>query len=242
MRLTALLFTLLLLAIPAHATEAELEPASTIEAQTFVTERGWGTLIIDSDNYFTLNAMGANGHSCSLEGVLDRATTTASTSTEGLEPNEPPCRFALAASATGFDITVVEANSESCRMFCGARAMFEGSYHKISPACDPANLGRLTSDLMGAKAASTELEAKARTALTDCAVTLAPERKDLLTAAVARQRHLAGDNAACQAELAPLAELLAMSEQEISEGYPPTDAEMMLELQGKLRAVAALCP
>lgn len=241
MRLTALLLTLLLLAIPAHATEAEPEPASTIEVQTFVSEGGWGTLVIDSDNTFSLSAMGANAHTCSLEGTYQPQARAGMVSAEGLGPEESPCVLSIAPVEGGLDVSAMP-ESDSCRSYCGVRADFTGIYYSVTAACDPLALGRLADQILELEQTEQAVQAQAQSALAECGRTLRADVKDQLTAGLAKQLFLAGNSAACKNTLAPLAELLAMSEQEIREGYPPYDGDTVLDQQAKVRAVAQLCP
>ncbi len=94
---------------------------------TYVTEAGWGTLSFQGDR-FELVAMGSNGHSCAMDGARQDKQGDAG---EGCKLQFKPL--------PGGRLEVLPASpsmAKACRMFCGARAAFEGIYHPTPQGCE----------------------------------------------------------------------------------------------------------
>lgn len=94
------------------------------------TKQGWGGLQVSDKGgarHFEILAVGANGHTCSLEGTLqgDKA--------EVRDASDTPCKLAFKPVAGGFSIAAL--TQDSCRDYCGMRASFEGDYLKLPAGC-----------------------------------------------------------------------------------------------------------
>ena len=100
----------------------------------YVTEGGWGVLKVKRDKekglVFNLEAIGANGHSCSMDGQIRPDGRV------DLEDSDPECRVALDPKPEGLDIREI-GKQGACRYHCGMRASFEAVYRKPPPGCAP---------------------------------------------------------------------------------------------------------
>jgi len=97
------------------------------------TKDGWGSLKISGQGdvrQFTIDAMGANGHSCGLSGTLRGEIA------EVTEGSDTPCRVSFKRTPGGFEVKAL--TEESCRDYCGARAGFEGEYLALPAGCTAA--------------------------------------------------------------------------------------------------------
>lgn len=203
----------------------------------YVTEGGWGNLTISAGKdamHFTIEAVGANGHSCSLEGDLRNGKAVL----EGLDETET-CEVTMVATAKGIEVR----GNEPCQLYCGARAGFEGLYVQPVPQCQ---WGAITStrkkfkQLYDAKRFA-EARATLEPVLSKCEgvldwLTVGRIRNDL-----AVTLHKLRDLDACRTVLAPLAEDAALSDDEIREKYPPTDADSVLPIVRATRTNLRLC-
>ncbi|MBE0316658.1 hypothetical protein [Xanthomonas citri] len=101
------------------------------------TKQGWGSLQVSDKGgarHFEMLAVGANGHTCSLEGTLRGDTAEVS------DASDTPCKLAFKPVAGGFSIAAL--TPDSCRDYCGMRASFEGDYLKLPAGCTSAASSR----------------------------------------------------------------------------------------------------
>jgi hypothetical protein len=94
----------------------------------YVTEGGWGTLAIEQDGGFSLDSLGANGHSCALAGRI----------VGGRAVLEEGCIVAFVRKGPGLHVSpegASDATRDACRSYCGMRASFEGDYLPQRPDC-----------------------------------------------------------------------------------------------------------
>lgn len=106
-------------------------PATTLALGEYVTEGGWGQLNITRDNHglsFSILAVGANVHTCDLEGQLRDGRATL----DGIS-SEMPCVISMMANAKGIDVRTI--GEGSCRDYCGMRAAFTGFYVRPPAQC-----------------------------------------------------------------------------------------------------------
>jgi hypothetical protein len=101
----------------------------------YQADGGWGTLIVKQgaakDVSFKINALGANGHSCDIEGSIHNGIASVETGEK-----DKACRVGFSVASAGIDVKPLTA--EECRGFCGARASFDGRYVKAIPGCENA--------------------------------------------------------------------------------------------------------
>lgn len=123
----AFCFTSLML--PASAMAQQSPP----QAGTYVTEGGWGQLVIESagakgSQTFLLNTENA-GSGCTFSGQLNpggRAVVY-----EGNAPGQ--CSLDLTIAPNG--LVVSTSTKEQCREYCGSNGSFEGDYNYVPAIC-----------------------------------------------------------------------------------------------------------
>ena len=205
----------------------------------YIGEGGSGLLKIEpaagGAQKFTLEAYGANGHSCSVDGALRGRQARVPT-----EDKEPPCVIDFKAKGDGLDIST---QSNTCGYFCGARARFEGVYLKPAPGCATAEVKRTRTVFKQQYDRKAYAEARGTLApvLEKCAKTLGSEDDSWIRNDLAITAYRLGDMAECKRVLEPLKELASNSYKEIREGFPPADAEVQLRLAKAARANLKLC-
>lgn len=108
--------------------------ASALSPGDYETHRAWGSLTIEKtaggDLRFSIEVLGGNAHTCSLQGPIEGEVGQADDSDPAA-----PCRVSFRPQ--GKAIEVGSNTPQACRMFCGMRAMFEGSYYLPPPGCKP---------------------------------------------------------------------------------------------------------
>lgn len=109
--------------------------AATLQAGAapadYGTERGWGSLTLDrAARTFAISTVGANAHTCELQGRLSGAKLN--------EGTADSCRITLTEGRDGrIIVAATQATEEACRQFCGMRAYFDGDYLPLPAACRP---------------------------------------------------------------------------------------------------------
>lgn len=120
-----LLLALPLLAIAMASTAAEPAPGR------YAAERGAGELAISRAKTglrFAIEALGANGHSCSLDGAIAGGVGITEDGGSGI------CRVAFRPVRGGYDVQALTV--DACRDWCGMRAGFENTYRTLPPQCE----------------------------------------------------------------------------------------------------------
>jgi hypothetical protein len=109
----------------------------------YATKGGWGSLEISgqgSARRFSIESVGANGHTCTLSGALRGEIG------ETHDTGDTPCRVSFKPTPGGFDVKAL--TEESCRDYCGMRASFEDEYLALPAGCTaPAEQKRRTAYL-----------------------------------------------------------------------------------------------
>jgi len=242
-------FSLCALSVPGLASAQQAPGAATsapasrtvpaIAPGEYTTEGGGGTLVVARKKNtltFSIESVGANGHTCTLEGELRDGRATL----EGMETNAP-CVVALAGDIAGINVGASE--NGACRMYCGARAGFEGLYLKLAAQCTGAAI-RKSRDAFKRQYDAKQYADAQRTlgaVLTDCARTLHWLESGRIRNDLAVTLHKLGDLEGCLNMLKPLAEDARGSDDAIREGYPPTDAESYLPIVRATRTNLKLC-
>lgn len=219
------------------------ETSTSLKPGDYVTEGGWGTLTLKPGKSsaagalkFDILTVGANGHTCSLDGEVRENKATL----EGTEAGKP-CVVTMTPTAAG--IVVRGSSFEACGQYCGARATFETTYFQPPAGCvDKAVTATRKSfkqryDNKEFKEARAQLEPL----LTDCARSMGPIEMGRIRNDLAVTLHKLGDLAGCRALLQPLAEDSNRTDAEIRENYPPVDAESVLPIARAARTNLKLC-
>jgi hypothetical protein len=206
----------------------------------YVTDGGWGVLTLKKGTGegipFALEAVGANGHVCSLDGEIRNGRAVVSA-----EESSPQCIASFVVK--GQSIEVAGNGAESCHDFCGARAYFEGRYIRVPAGCSSAERARSqeTFNRLYKKRKFSEASKALEPLLGRCAKALSwledgSVRNDLAIT----QYHL-GRYAECLKTLSSLAEDAAKSEDELRENLPPSDYESFLPIAKAARTNLRLC-
>lgn len=226
------------LLIPCGAHSQSGPPA--LSPGEYVTEGGWGVLTLKKGTGqgtpFTLEAVGANGHVCSLDGEIRNGRAVVSA-----EESSPQCITSFVVK--GQSIDVAGNGAESCHDFCGARAYFEGRYVRAPAGCSSAERARSkeTFNRLYKERKFSEASKALEPLLGHCAKTLdwledGSVRNDLAIT----QYHL-GRYAECLETLSPLAKDAAKSEDELRENLPPSDFDSFLPIVKATRTNLRLC-
>jgi hypothetical protein len=181
---------------------------------------------------FKIDAFGANGHTCSLDGDIQENQAK-------LEGDESPCIVKFNVSAKGIDVT----SNEACRYFCGMRAHFDGTYFKPAPGCssDERSSARDAFKASYAKKDYAAARTKLEPLLTQCAPLLSWLEKPSIRNDLAVTLYHLHDRAACLSVLEPLAEDASKTDDAIRDNYPPTDADDYLPLVKAAQTNLKLC-
>ena len=205
----------------------------------YISAGGWGHLAITTKGKalsFSLTAIGANVHTCDLAGEIHAGKATL----EAMEPDKP-CVVSFAAKAGGIDVS--SGDSGTCRYYCGARASFEALYLAPAAGCtrvalrDQRSAFKKLYDQKSFAAARKTLEP----VLEQCKATLHRLEEGRIRNDLAVTLHKLGELAECQRVLEPLMEDARLSDDELRNNYPPSDADMLLPIVRATRTNLRLC-
>jgi hypothetical protein len=221
------------LIIAAAALPWSAQAADSVHAGSY--ENPNGNLVVTGQPgalKFKIDAFGANGHTCSLDGDIhdDQAK---------LDGDDEPCIVKFDASTKGIDVH----GNDACRTYCGMRAHFDGMYFKPAPGCasDDRSHTRDAFKSIYAKKDYTAARAKLEPVLTHCAQLLSWLEAASLRNDMAVTLYHLHDRSACLSVLQPLAADAAKTDDAIRENYPPTDADDYLPLVKAARTNLKLC-
>lgn len=205
---------------------------STPSPGTYVRQGGGGDLVVRADGKFNIQTVGANGHTCGLEGTIANGQARMANSA---------CTVDF--TSVGQRVTVATSTVDACRDFCGMRAWFGGDYLRPTPGCTDKAIAASRRNFKRAYDAKDYRLALTTLApvLQDCDAVLTGVTKGWLRNDLALAQLRAGDAAACRQTLAPLAEEAGKTDQELREIYPPTDADMVLPMLKAARTNLRLC-
>lgn len=195
-----------------------------------------GSLVVKKDS-FAIETVGGNCHTCSISGALKGSTGTA---VDGSDT----CRLSITGGKGA--LKVDSGDSDACRAYCGARAMFDGQYRQASPACtDRTRAKRLAQaralyakkDYAGAAAGFSSL-------IGECSTEMDWIEADSVRSDLALTQYHLGDNAQCLATLAQTAALRNGGDDaqpDTDFGLPPCDADNYRSTGKAILHNAALC-
>lgn len=226
--------------VPAWAqpTLKEFEPGE------YITEQGWGYLSISKKNGngqdFELFALGANAHSCSLEGVIRDGKAVFSNDS---------CQILFTKKNDAIQVAVDDGFFDGCRGFCGMRAGFEGSYYKPANGCDSQSLADMQKQVMQMREQSdfTHAEQVLSFVLKNCQKTLSQYRNDDIHLQLAEIQFLQGKKQACLKTLQPWIEDSQKPDEKIckddDKGFmlPPSDCINALDVIKDVRKQLQRC-
>lgn len=193
---------------------------SNIQPGIYISEGGYGTLNVtkekDGSTKFDIGAMGANGHTCGIDGTVLKNVAIV-----GDEP-EMKCIVKFKTTPNGINVEPV---SDECRGYCGMRASFDGEYFKVASSCLPANIDKSRKEFktLYTQKKYSEALAKLEPVLNNCSQTLywietGWIRNDLAVTYAKLEKF-----DTCEKILAPLKDDSKLTKDELE--YPPLEAE-----------------
>ncbi|MDP9898897.1 hypothetical protein [Variovorax ginsengisoli] len=201
-------------------------------AGEYIFERGSGVLNVKPNGTFDISTIGPNAHLCELDGRIVRGKA---------KLDDSPCVVDFATH--GKTVVVTTNAAEQCRDNCGARATFEGTYTRPTPACTHSAVStsrkrfKQQFDAKNYAVAEGTLSA----VLSECEKTLDWLSAGRIRNDLALTQSKRGDKAACLRTLQPLAEDAAKTDDGIKESYPPADAEDYLPIVKATRFNLKMC-
>jgi hypothetical protein len=171
-----------------------------------------------SETKFSIDAMGVNGHSCTLDGHIVNAKATLETL-----PQQPACTILFKASAASMEVETP--TEEACRCFCGMRASFTGTYYLPKSNCTGKGKSSIRQRIDGYYKNKAYGQAVSTLAplLTECAETLHWMESGRIRNDVAIALFHAGRLQECREVLKPVLETAGSNETELRESLPPVD-------------------
>ena len=215
------------------ASLAGAQPApSSPPAGEYIYEGGNGALRIKPGGHFDITTIGANAHTCALDGTIAQGQAKLADSS-----------CVVSFTVEGGTVRVGTNGADQCRDNCGARAGFEGVYTRPSPACTDKAVAASRQGFKrrydsGDYPAALSMLAPV---LSECDKTLDWISKGWMRNDLALTQFKLHDRAACLRTLAPLAESADKTDDAIKEEYPPADAEIYLPVVRATRTNLRLC-
>jgi hypothetical protein len=199
---------------------AQSKEASPLPGE-YITNGGWGVLTIYKPERqatkFSLNSFGANGHTCSLEGIVNSGQAELDIGEAGRV-----CKVQFRDTPQGVVVSAID--MDPCRNFCGTRAGFDGEYLAISPACT-VRARRESKERFAAlykRKSYQQALVVLSPILTNCAKALDWFEIGRIRNDIAITQYHLGKLADCLTTLAPLTDR-GRSESELQDELPPTD-------------------
>jgi hypothetical protein len=205
----------------------------------YIGESGSGNLMINQPagggQKFTLQAYGANGHSCDVDGVIRGRQAKVET-----EPGSKACVIDFVLKGADIDVTD---KSDACRFFCGARAAIGGIYLLPPPGCKSAEMKKTRASFKQAYDRKDYARARSTLAplLDTCKRVLNDFEESRIRNDLAVALYHQGDLGGCRKVLEPLRELAGMNDKAVEEGYPPSDADSYKPIARAARTNLRLC-
>ncbi|MEO8384655.1 MAG: hypothetical protein ABI583_05400 [Betaproteobacteria bacterium] len=230
-----------ILATALFSTSVAAQPSSaTLKPGEYISEHSQGQLVLKPAKggalSFLIESVGANGHTCSLEGELRGGRATL----EGIEA-KVPCVVTMTNTPAGIEVKGSE--SGSCQFYCGVRATFEATYFQPAPACREKAVTTTRNTFKRHYDAKKFAEARAvlEPLLKDCTRSLYWLDEGRIRNDLAVTLHKLGDLAGCRDVLKPLSEDARAADTTLQESYPPTDLESVMPIVRATRTNLKLC-
>lgn len=220
----------------------------SVSAQTvfpageYQSNGGWGQLIMKAGNRggqaFELQSLGANGHSCTLSGMIRQGKAV-------LLDGDSRCVVSFQAMSKA--IRVSADGSDACRGYCGARAMFDGVYTRPAAGCDTASLRKTRNAFKKLYDQKNYAQAERTLApvLQNCKRTLFWLEDGSIRNDLALTQAKLGKGAACYKTLQPLAKDTAKTDKAVCDSddryLPPVDCTSYLSVVQAARTNLKWC-
>lgn len=207
----------------------------------YLTERGWGRLLLKpaaagGAQAFAIEAQSANAHVCMVEGSLREQQARIETG-----GSEPACVIDFTPTAGGLRVTPT--TPAACRYFCGEGAQFSGLYLQPAPGCRSAEVKQARASFKQQFDKKDYARARATLApvLAACAKLLTESDQGWVRNDLALTLYRLGDAAECRRVLAPLAELVALSDEQLRDTYAAAYVPTQERIARATRANLKLC-
>lgn len=202
-------------------------------AGNYVSAGGWDSVRIDRDGKFKIDALGANGHTCELEGTFKGRT--------GRTADEPVCRVDFTRNGERWTLGVADADNEACRNYCGMRAWFAGDFWPERPACNGKPLERSRAEFMRLYRAKQFDPAAAvlEKVFAQCGEQLFQPTAQDMRNDLGLAYHHAGRDEECRRVLQPIADYYVPEPTVVT--FAPADEDWGLPLVSKTRFNWKLC-
>ncbi len=204
----------------------------------YIPEGGWGNLNIKTTRgkmLFEITSVGSNFHTCGLSGEIKNNQAR-------LEAADKEKECIVTFTKKGKDIEVIQSGPE-CSYYCGARAVFEGLYLQPAGGCDTLSRTKTRKrfkDLYDKKEYTGALSTLSEL-FNVCSKTFDWIETGWIKNDIAITQYKLGDSAACRATLKTLETEAALSDDEIKNNYPPSDADVWLAVVRAARFNLKLC-
>ena len=204
----------------------------------YIAVGGSGNLTIQRDGAVSLSTLGANGHTCSLDGGLKGWTIQ---SGSGGDPNDLCVIGVKRIAPDGLRLT--PADGDACRAYCGARATMDGDFYLPPKGCADAERDATRKAFKALYDSKRYAEALAKLAPLPkrCEAQIGWLEMDWILNDLALTHYRAGDPASCLADLKPMAKDIASTDDDLRDVYPPSDFESVYPAIKAARANAKLC-
>lgn len=214
--------------------------SAALKAGEYLTDGGSARLVLKAGSggamSFSIDAVGGNMHTCSLEGEVRGGRAVL----DGTDAKSP-CIVTFKPGAQGIEVATT--GPGSCSDYCGMRASFEGIYALAAPGCSRSAVTatRRTFQQLYDKRQFAEARAKLQPLLKDCVRTLGEVEDGRIRNDLAVTLHKLGELAACREVLAPLAEEAKLTDAQVRDNYPPSDADVRMPVVRATRTNLRLC-
>lgn len=187
---------------------------------------------------FSIESVNVNGHTCSADGEITGQQAVLDAGEEG--------KCIVQFTPKGADIDVAVNDQDICHYFCGSRASgFDGLYLKPVPGCTTKELRKRRSEFkrLYDQKKFPQAQMVLSTVLNDCAKMLDSREEGWIRNDLALTYYKLNDRESCRKLLQPLAELAALSDQELEEEYGirPMDLAVDLPMIKATRTNLKLC-
>lgn len=221
---------------------------SVLKAGTYIREGGSGILILSREAHgdlaFTMNAVGINAHTCSVEGKISNGKAIMKE-----DDGEGVCRIFFTPHVRGIEVDGKDKDNDIeggyCRYYCGMRAFFSGLYLTPEKGCTPDALEKTRKKFKALY--DRRLYVKARNVLKPVLSNCKDSLNDLYEEGAIRNDlavtyYKLGDYDACRTILEPYADDAMEKESDIEAyGYAPSDREAYLMIISAARVNLKLC-
>lgn len=179
----------------------------------YLQSHGSGSLVIKAGT-FKLETLGANGHTCLVEGKIKGELAHA---------NEGKCKLTFGVKGNVVDVKAL--HSEDCSEWCGARAWLEGEFTRPAPECtrQAVEETRASFKVLYDQKKWKEALAQLTPLLPKCEDMIGRFEVMWIRNDLAITLHHAGDDAACRKTLEPFGDLLTVKPDEYVTAEPSYD-------------------